>query len=124
MSKGKKKQKKYVTITATDLAHAIRKVGQATDGMDWAEQPGADALCEEELAALKAGAISAFVLAETMLDGHGAEAGTATRNASPKEAARIVAIMAIDAHRHFVVDDEPEEAASAPGVRVTVEYGS
>lgn len=124
MSKTKKKPRKYVTITATDLAHAIRKVSQATDGMDWAAQPGADALCEEELEALRAGAISAFVLVETMLDGHGAEFGAATRNASPKEAARIVALTAIDAHRHFAVDDEPETDGASSGVRVTVEYGS
>lgn len=124
MSKAKKKSKNFRSVNATDLARMIRAVSQAIDNMDWAAQPGADALCEEELSALKSGAISAFVLAETMLNGHGAEAGAAARNASPKEAARIVALTAIDAHRHFVVDDEPEEAPSASGVRVTVEYGS
>ena len=119
MSKAKKKSKNPRSVNATDLARMIRAVSQATDDMDWAAQPGADALCDEELEALRTGAISAFVLAETMLNGHGAEAGAATRNASPKEAARIVAITAIDTHRHFVVDDEP---APTTNVRITIEH--
>lgn len=106
------------------LGKRVGQVGEYIGRIDWRGLPGVEKLSDEELEALRCGALAMGAMVEAETGRFGRTTAKKAAAKSPGEVAAAVLATAVKAHVHFTVDGDTtgDDREPEAKVRITIEH--